>query len=221
MSVIEISLQYISNGQYWILVRMCFTVSSKMRTKATYKCTSLVRHPGSVVVLTTSCLVHWNAEVPPNYGFGQGCFTGRSSLWFSSGPILVWDASPWVLDVSTLTDEKFCSSECKGRNFAGALASIFFYHEKHSLVDNGIFRGIFFQFTYAIQIFSLTLKIPDGPDSGPADPIRVQVSCPDFEKVWKLPEASRTSPRVFLRVVRIVRIPEQLSDLEKSTYFAR
>ena len=67
----------------------------------------------------------------------------------------------------------------------------------------------------------LTLKIPDGPDSGPADPIRVQVSCPDFEKVWKLPEASRTSPRVFLRVVRIVRIPEQLSDLEKSTYFAR
>ena len=107
MSVIEISLQHISNGQYWILVRMCFTVSSKMRTKATYKCTSLVRHPGSVVVLTTSCLVHWNAEVPPNYGFGQGCCTGRSSFWFSSGPILVWDASPWVLDVSTFTDEKF------------------------------------------------------------------------------------------------------------------
>ena len=68
---------------------------------------------------------------------------------------------------------------------------------------------------------AFTLKIPDGPDSGPADPIRVQVLCADFEKVWKLPEASRTSPRVFLRVVRIVRIPEQLSDLEKSTYFAR
>ena len=134
-SVIEISLQYIFNGQYWILVQMCFTVSSKMRTKATYKCTSLVRHPGSVIVLTTSCLVHWNAEVPPNYGFGQGCFTGRSSFWFCSGPILVWDASPWVLDVSTLTDEKFCSSECKGRKFAGALASIFFYDKKHSLVD--------------------------------------------------------------------------------------
>jgi len=167
MSVIEISLQYISNGQYWILVRMCFTVSSKMRTKATYKCTSLVRHPGSAVVLTTSCLVHWNAEVPPNYGFGQGCFTGRSSFWFSSGPILVWDASPWVLDVSTLTDEKFCSSECKGRKFAGALASIFFYHEKHSLVDNGIFRGIFFQFTYTIQIFSLTGDIPPLPGDIP------------------------------------------------------
>ena len=112
MSVIEISLQHISNGQYWILVRMCFTVSSKMRTKATYKCTSLVRHPGSVVVLTTSCLVHWNAEVPPNYGFGQGCFTGQSSFWFSSGPILVCDASSWVLDVSTLTDKNFCLSEC-------------------------------------------------------------------------------------------------------------
>ena len=167
MSVIEISLQYISNGQYCILVRMCCTVSSKMRTKATYKCTSLVRHPGSVVVLTTSCLVHWNAEVPPNYGFGQGCFTGRSSFWFSSGPILVWDASPWVLDVSTLTDEKFCSSECKGRKFAGALASIFLYHEKHSLVDNGIFRGIFFQFTYTIQIFSLTGDIPPSPGDIP------------------------------------------------------
>jgi len=35
----------------------------------------------------------------------------------------------------------------------------------------------------------------------PADPIRVHVLCGDFEKVWKLPEASRTSPRVFSRVV--------------------
>ena len=41
-SVIEISLQYIFNGQYWILVHMCFTVSSKMRKKAIYKCSSLV-----------------------------------------------------------------------------------------------------------------------------------------------------------------------------------
>ena len=81
--------------------------------------------------------------------------------------ILVWDASPWVLDVSTLTDEKFCSSECKGRNFAGDLASIFFYHEKHSLVDNGIFRGTFFQFTYTIQIFSLTGDIPPSPGDIP------------------------------------------------------
>jgi len=50
MSVIEISLQYISNGQYWILVWVYFTVSSKMRTKATYKCISLVQYPGSIVV---------------------------------------------------------------------------------------------------------------------------------------------------------------------------
>jgi hypothetical protein len=111
--------------------------------------------------------VHWNAEVPPNYGFGQGCFTGWSSFWFSSGPILVWDANPWVLDVSTLTDKKFCLSEFKRRKFAGAPASVFFYHEKHSLVDNGIFRGIFFQFTHMIQIFSLTGDIPPSPGDIP------------------------------------------------------
>ena len=160
-SAIEISLHNIFNGQYWILVQMCFTVSSKMRTQATYKYTSLVQHQGSVVVLTTSCLVHWNAEVPPNYGFGQGCFTGRSSFWFCSGHILVWYASPWVLDVSTLTDEKFCSSECKGRNFAGALASIFFYHEKNTvLLTMAYSEASFSNFAYTIQIFSLTGDIP-------------------------------------------------------------
>ena len=167
MSVIEISLQYISNGQYWILVHMCFTVSSKMRKKAIYKCSSLVRHLGSVVVFSTSCLVHWNTEVPPNSGFCRSCFTDRSRFWFFSGPILVWDASPRVLVVSTCTDEELSSSECKRRKFAGALASVFFYHEKHSLVDNGIFRGIFFQFTYTIQIFSLTGDIPPLPGDIP------------------------------------------------------
>jgi len=166
-SVIEISLQYIFNGQYWILVQMCFTVSSKMRTQATCECSSLVRHLGSVVVFSTSCLVHWNSEVPPSSGYCQSCFADRSSFWFCLGPILVWDASPWVLDVSTLTDEKFCSTECKWRKFAGALASIFFYHEKHSLVDNGIFRGIFFRFAYTIQIFSLTGDIPPSPGDIP------------------------------------------------------
>ena len=41
----------------------------------------------------------------------------------------------------------------------------------------------------ASKYFScLTLKIPDGPDPGPTDPIRVQVSCADFGKMWKLPE---------------------------------
>ena len=134
-SVIEISLQYIFNGQYWILVHMCYTVNSKMRTKAIYECSSLVQHLGSVVVFSTSCLVHWNAEVPPNSGCCRSCFTDRSSFWFYSGPILVWDASPRVLVVSTLTDEELCSSECKRRKFAGALASIFFFHEQHSRVE--------------------------------------------------------------------------------------
>ena len=134
-SVIEISLQYIFNGQYWILVHMCFTVSSKMQKKAIYECSSLVRHLGSVVVFSTSCLVHWNAEVPPSSGSCQSCFTDRSRFWFCSGPILVWDASPRVLVISTRTDEELSSSECKRRNFAGALASVFFYHEKHSHVE--------------------------------------------------------------------------------------
>jgi hypothetical protein len=134
-TVIEISLQYIFNGQYWILVQMCFTVSSKMRTQATCECSSLVRHLGSVVVFSTSCLVHWNAEVPPNSGSCRSCFTDRSRFWFCSGPILVWDASPRVLVVSTRTDEELSSSECKRRKFAGALASVFFYHEKHRHVE--------------------------------------------------------------------------------------
>ena len=134
-SAIEISLHNIFNGQYWILVHMCFTVSSKMRKKAIYKCSSLVRHLGSVVVFSTSCLVHWNAEVPPSSGYRQSCFADRSSFWFCSGPILVWDASPRVLVVSTRTDEELSSSECKRRKFAGALASVFFYHEKHSHVE--------------------------------------------------------------------------------------
>ena len=133
---------------------------------ATYKYTSLVQHPGSVVVLTTSCLVHWNAEVPPNYGFGQSCFTDRSSFWFYLGPILVWDASPWVLDVSTLTDEKFCSSECKGHKFAEALASIFFYHETHSLVDMAYSEASFPNFIYDSD-FSLTGDIASLPGGIP------------------------------------------------------
>ena len=128
-SAIEISLHNIYNGQYWILVHLCFTVSSKMRKKAIYKCSSLVRHLGSVVVFSTSCLVHWNAEVPPNSGSCRSCFTDRSRFWFCSGPILVWDASPRVLVVSTLTDEELCSSECERRNFVEASASIFFHHE--------------------------------------------------------------------------------------------
>ena len=32
-------------------------------------------------------------------------------------------------------------------------------------------------------IKALTLKIPDGPDSGPVDPIRVHDSCTYFEKM--------------------------------------
>ena len=134
-SAVEISLHNIFNGQYWILVQMCFTVSSKMRIQATCECSSLVRHLGSVVVFSTSCLVHWNAEVLPNSGSCRSCFTDRSRFWFCSGPILVWDASPRVLFVSTRTDEELSSSECKRRKFAGALASIFFFHKQHSRVE--------------------------------------------------------------------------------------
>jgi len=124
-----------------------------MRTQATCECSSLVQYLGSVIVFSTSCLVHWNAEVPPNSGCCRSCFTDRSSFWFYSGPILVWDASPWVLDLSTLTDEKFCSSECKGRKFAEALASIFFYHEKHSRVDMSYFFDYFLNLQIWFQIF--------------------------------------------------------------------
>ena len=165
-TVIEISLQYIFNGQYWILVQMCFTVSSKMRTQATCKCSSLVRHLGSVVVFSTSCLVHWNAEVPPSSGYRQSCFADRSSFWFCLGPILVWDASPRVLVVSTLTDEELCSSECERRNFVEASASIFFHHENTvvltchiSLTTSSVCRCDF--------RFSLTGDIPLSPGDIP------------------------------------------------------
>ena len=119
---------------------MCFTVSSKMQKKAIYECSSLVRHLGSIVVFSTLCLVHWNAEVPPNSGSGQSCFTDWSSFWFCSGPIFVWDASPWVLVVSTLMDEKLCLSECKRRNVTGALTSNFFYHENCYIVDTAYYE---------------------------------------------------------------------------------
>ena len=165
-SAIEISLHNIFNGQYWILVHMCFTVSSKMRKKAIYKCSSLVRHLGSVVVFSTSCLVHWNAEVPPSSGSCRSCFTDRSRFWFCSGPILVWDASPRVLVVSTLTDEELCSSECERRNFVEASASIFFHHENTvvltchiSLTTSSICRCDF--------RFSLTGDIPLSPGDIP------------------------------------------------------
>ena len=85
-----------------------------------------------------------------NTGNFQIYFTG---FLFCLGPILVWDASPWGLVVSTLTDDELCSSECERHKFAGASASIFFYHEKHSCVDMSYFFDYFLNLQIWFQIF--------------------------------------------------------------------
>ena len=81
-------------------------------------------------------------------------------------PVLVWDASPRVLVVSTLTDEELCSSECERRNFVEASASIFFHHENTvvltchiSLTTSSVCRCDF--------RFSLTGDIPLSPGDIP------------------------------------------------------
>ena len=137
-SVIEISLQYIFNGQYWILVQMCFTVSSKMRTQATCECSSLVRHLGSVVVFSRSCLVHWNAEVPPSSGYHQSCFADRSR--FIIGPILVWIPAHGFLLFLPLRMGIYAHPSAKDAEMREYLTSIFFSHENCYIVDMAYFE---------------------------------------------------------------------------------
>ena len=130
----------IISGQSWIRVQtyMYFAVISAMRTQATSRCQSLAKYFGSIVDVSTWCLVHWNAEVPPTSGFDQSCFTDRSR--FTKGPILVWIPAHGFLLFLPLHMGIYAHPSAKDAEMREYLASIFFSHENCYIVDMAYFE---------------------------------------------------------------------------------
>ena len=119
-----------------------------MQFQATSSVLSLAQHHRSFVVLTTSCIMHGNAKVPPSYSLLCSCLLIAHLFVF----LLGLPAHGFLLILPSLWTRIYAPPSGKDAIFSGSLSSIFLPHEKTQFVHMAVERRSFKKFADYISV---------------------------------------------------------------------